>query len=61
MKPRIKVDKVEVIAHQDQVGTVALHIYYTIKQTNTRHNHVFPFSVKEGTNLLVNHDGIARA
>jgi phage baseplate assembly protein W len=58
-EPRIRVDKVDVVNHADLAATISLSINYTIKNTNTRHNHVFPFSMKEGTNLLVNHDGIA--
>lgn len=50
-EPRIKVNKVDVAFMTDGAATVAVTITYTIKKTNTRHNHVFPFSLLEGTNL----------
>lgn len=51
-EPRIRVDQVVVALLTDDAATVALTIRYTVKQTNTRHNHVFPFSLLEGTNLF---------
>lgn len=53
-EPRITVDAVIVSFVRDPASTVAVSIQYTIKNTNTRHNHVFPFSLLEGTNLKVN-------
>lgn len=52
-EPRITVDSVVVTFVRDNGSTVNLAIYYTVKNTNTRHNHVFPFSLLEGTNLQV--------
>jgi len=52
-EPRIVVDKVETRLQQDLGSTVAVFIYYTVKQTNSRHNYVYPFSLQEGTNLTV--------
>ncbi len=52
-EPRIVVDKVETRLQQDFGSTVAVFIYYTVKQTNSRHNYVYPFSLQEGTNLTV--------
>jgi len=51
-EPRIDVEKVEVGLSESQRGQVMnLTITYTVRQTNSRHNHVFPFSQLEGTNL----------
>ncbi len=50
-EPRIIVDRVEVVFQDRSNGMVEIHITYTIADTNTRHNHVFPFYIKEGTNL----------
>jgi len=53
-EPRISVNKVDVAFITDGASTVSVTIHYTIKKTNTRHNHVFPFSLLEGTNLQAN-------
>ncbi|MBU0914118.1 MAG: GPW/gp25 family protein [Gammaproteobacteria bacterium] len=51
-EPRISVEDVDISLSED--GSIAtLSISYKIKQTNTRHNHVFPFSLLEGTHLPV--------
>jgi phage baseplate assembly protein W len=52
-EPRISVESIEVFDIDVAEGgaAIALNILYRIKQTNTRHNHVFPFSLIEGTLL----------
>lgn len=50
-EPRIQVETVHVELIDSLVKTLNIHIDYRIRTTNTRHNHVFPFSLKEGTNL----------
>lgn len=50
-EPRIVVDKVETKVEHDLASSITLYIYYTVKQTNSRHNYVYPFSLQEGTNL----------
>lgn len=50
-EPRIKVLKVEVTYEDVKQGTLHIHISYEYNQTNTRHNYVFPFNLKEATNL----------
>ncbi|MCF6437568.1 GPW/gp25 family protein [Pseudoalteromonas sp. MMG022] len=52
-EPRISVEDVVVSYTTGTDSKVVISIVYTIKQTNTRHNHVFPFSILEGTNLAV--------
>ncbi|WP_107759263.1 GPW/gp25 family protein [Dickeya sp. Secpp 1600] len=56
-EPRISVASVEVTFLPEPASMVAIHIDYIIRQTNTRHNHVFPFSLLEGTNLTVEQQG----
>lgn len=50
-EPRITV--IEVIVEFADVlnGLVEITITYEYNQTNTRHNYVYPFYLKEGTNL----------
>jgi phage baseplate assembly protein W len=50
-EPRITVKDVNVIYTDLLNGFVEINISYMYNQTNTRHNHVFPFHLKEGTNL----------
>lgn len=50
-EPRITVKDVEVNFPDLQTGLVEITIIYVYNQTNTRHNYVFPFYLKEGTNL----------
>lgn len=50
-EPRIKVTKVEVTFEDIQRGIIHIQISYQYNQTNTRHNFVFPFNLKEATNL----------
>lgn len=52
-EPRITVNKVDVKFVKDTETLALVSIYYTVKKTNARHNHVFPFSLLEGTNLKV--------
>lgn len=50
-EPRITVTEV-VVQYGDVLnGLVEIGIKYIYNQTNTRHNYVFPFYLKEGTNL----------
>jgi phage baseplate assembly protein W len=50
-EPRIKVLSVVVAFADLQSGLVEVSINYMYNQTNTRHNYVYPFYIKEGTNL----------
>lgn len=50
-EPRITVKEVEVDFTDLQNGWVEIILSYVYNQTNTRHNYVFPFHLKEGTNL----------
>jgi hypothetical protein len=50
-EPRVKLEKIEIKDDTQIYGLIHIHIYYTIIITNTRNNIVFPFYLKEGTNL----------
>lgn len=50
-EPRITVHDVSVQFTDMFSGLVEILIVYSINQTNTRHNHVYPFYLKEGTNI----------
>jgi len=50
-EPRILVKEVHVEFADLRTGRVEIMIGYIFNQTNTRHNYVFPFHLKEGTNL----------
>ncbi|MEN2399216.1 GPW/gp25 family protein [Flavobacterium sp. MC2016-06] len=50
-EPRILVQDVQVASTDITNGIIEILIIYVYSQTNTRHNYVFPFHIKEGTNL----------
>lgn len=50
-EPRISVLNVEVEYVDIENGLVEVTIDYEYNQTNTRHNYVYPFYLKEGTNI----------
>lgn len=50
-EPRITVTNVSVSYTDIPGGQVEIAITYIYNQTNTRHNYVFPFYLKEGTNI----------
>jgi len=50
-EPRISVQDVTVEYADLSDGLVEITVGYVYNQTNTRHNYVFPFHIKEGTNL----------
>lgn len=50
-EPRILVQDVNVASTDVLNGKIEILITYIYSKTNTRHNYVFPFYLKEGTNL----------
>lgn len=50
-EPRIVVQDVKVASTDILNGKLEILISYIYSETNTRHNYVFPFYLKEGTNL----------
>jgi len=50
-EPRILVKEIAVDFTDPINGLIEITVAYIYNQTNTRHNYVFPFHLKEGTNL----------
>jgi len=50
-EPRIKLNSVYFQGNEDIDGTLNIVIDYTIITTNSRNNYVYPFYIKEGTNI----------
>lgn len=51
-EPRIDVERVDLSVLAAE-ATAQIAITYRVRETNTRHNHVYPFSQLEGTNLEI--------
>lgn len=49
-EPRIEVLEIKTVLRSDG-SLLEIHIAYLIRQTNSRHNYVFPYSELEGHNL----------
>ena len=52
-EPRIELESVELEIVDELGGHVDIHLEYTIRTTNSRANMVYPFYLREGTNLRV--------
>lgn len=50
-EPRIKIGEIEITDDTEIHGLIHINVHYTTIITNTRSNMVFPFYIKEGTNL----------
>ena len=50
-EPRITVEDVILNADQAQEGKIVITIEYIVRTTNTRTNFVYPFYLREGTNV----------
>jgi phage baseplate assembly protein W len=50
-EPRIDVTKIELNDSNQLEGEVLIEIEYVIRSTNSRFNFVFPYYIKEGTEL----------
>lgn len=48
-EPRIHLVRVDVVAEEEDQGSIQLEVEFKIKGTNTRHNLVYPFSLAEGS------------
>ncbi len=57
-EPRIKVLQVTVVPRDAAETQIDITVDYLIKNTNTRHNHVYPFALNEATQLNVNREGV---
>ena len=50
-EPRITVEQIDVRINTEDFGVIYITLEYTIRKTNTRDNIVYPFYLKEGTNI----------
>jgi phage baseplate assembly protein W len=50
-EPRIKVEKIEVVEDEPVDGLLKIYIEFSVIITNSRSNIVYPFYLKEGTNI----------
>lgn len=50
-EPRVDVKHVSVDASEIMEGVLHVHVDYTVRTTNSRHNMVYPFYINEGTNV----------
>ena len=48
-EPRIQDVEVQCGELDQQSGAVVIHVSYTVRSTNNRYNHVYPFYVTEGS------------
>jgi len=49
-EPRIKLDNILMEANEEE-GMIIITLEYTIRNTNSRYNFVYPFYINEGTNI----------
>lgn len=57
-EPRITVNNVELEPLNGEQSGVSIYIDYTIRMTNSRFNHVYPFVLNDATNLVTNTGGL---
>lgn len=50
-EPRVTLDDVTVTVVDELAGEIEIDVQYTIRETNTRANMVYPFYLLEGTNV----------
>ena len=48
-EPRIRDVEITCERLDQQNGTIVIHVSYTVRATNNRYNHVYPFYVTEGS------------
>jgi phage baseplate assembly protein W len=51
-EPRIVVNDIDIEPQQEDPAYINIKVDYTISSTNNRYNYVYPYYIKEGTNLL---------
>lgn len=51
-EPRIVVNEIDIAPKAEDTACLEIRIDYTISATNNRYNYVYPYYLKEGTNLL---------
>jgi len=51
-EPRIIVNEIDIEPDPDDPAFIEIRIDYTVPVTNSRYNYVYPYYLKEGTNLI---------
>lgn len=51
-EPRITLEDIDISMADPHQGLVLIEIEYTVRETNSRFNFVYPFYLNEGTNIL---------
>ena len=51
-EPRIDLNDIEINTTNEGQGVIYITLHYTVRQTNSRSNVVFPFYKVEGTNIV---------
>ncbi|MEP0984340.1 GPW/gp25 family protein [Ekhidna sp.] len=52
-EPRIILDAIQIDSSAKLEGMIAITIFYTVREVNSRHNFVYPYYISEGTNLEI--------
>ncbi len=52
-EPRILVDEIVFDSSSQLDGFITIHVSYSIRKINSRHNFVYPFYIHEGSNLAI--------
>jgi phage baseplate assembly protein W len=47
-EPRIDIERVEVVANENEPNVLSIHLDYVVRATNTFYNRVYPFYLLEG-------------
>ncbi len=50
-EPRIIINNIEIIVNENDPARLDINIDYKVTATNNRYNYVYPFYLKEATNL----------
>ena len=50
-EPRIEIESIDVEIKNEKEGILWIHVRYLIRRTNSRSSMVYPYYLKEGTNL----------
>lgn len=50
-EPRIRLTNIDIAAHSEHDAIIDISMEYIVKTTNARNNYVYPFYIKEGTNI----------
>lgn len=52
-EPRITLDEIEIDTEQALDGLLRIHLHYTVRRTNSRANIVYPFYIRENSQVQI--------